>query len=235
MSGCRSRRCCTGLGKGRVSWIALDAPPRPARPRPRWFCRWPVRRCSRAPTTPATGRLGGRPCPAAREPLIRVGLGRPVQCVLQRSDPLASDSRQRGCSTAGCVVPRPDQYYNRVRPPCRHLIHFRLLPAYKILICYHRGLSHGHGHNHSRYAVRQPATTWQAAGQTARRQTRPNPPLPRPAPGCAYHRPPRRIGVENGLALFLVLRVPGAAINQSQREAALTRSTFTKSTANKPL
>jgi hypothetical protein len=38
MSGCRSRRCCTGLGKGRVSWIALHAPPRPARPRSRWFC-----------------------------------------------------------------------------------------------------------------------------------------------------------------------------------------------------
>jgi hypothetical protein len=40
---------------------------------------------------------------------------------------------------------------------------------------------------------------------------------------------------KNGLALFLVLRVPGAAINQAQREAALIRSTFTKSTANKPL
>ena len=30
----------------------------------------------------------------------------------------------------------------------------------------------------------------QAAGQTPRRQTRPNPPLPRPAPGCAHHRRP---------------------------------------------
>ena len=30
-------------------------------------------------------------------------------------------------------------------------------------------------------------------------------------------------------------RVPGAAINQAQREAALTRSTFKKSIANKPL
>lgn len=48
------------------------------------------------------------------KPLIRVGLGRPVQCVLQRSDTLASDSRQRGCSTAGCVVPRPDQYSSPV-------------------------------------------------------------------------------------------------------------------------
>ena len=51
----------------------------------------------------------------------------------------------------------------------------------------------------------------------------------------ALSRPPRRIRVENGLALFLVLRVPGAAINQAQREAALIRSTFTKSIANKPL
>ena len=40
---------------------------------------------------------------------------------------------------------------------------------------------------------------------------------------------------KNGLALFLVLRVPGAAINQAQREAALIRSTFRKSIANKPL
>ena len=47
--------------------------------------------------------------------------------------------------------------------------------------------------------------------------------------------PPRRIRVENGLALFLVLRVPGSAINPAQREAALTRSYFTKSIANKPL
>ena len=70
MSGCRSRRSCTGLGKGRVSWIGLHAPRRPARPRPRWFCRCPVRRCSRAPaTTPATGRLRGTPCPGARETL----------------------------------------------------------------------------------------------------------------------------------------------------------------------
>ena len=80
-----------------------------------------------------------------------------------------------------------------------------------------------------------PATTGQAAGQTARRQTRPNPPLPRPAPGWAYYGPPRRIRVENGLALFPVLRVPGAAINQAQREAALIRSTFRKSIANKPV
>src|ERR1700691_6063910 len=31
----------------------------------------------------------------------------------------------------------------------------------------------------------RPATTWQAAGQTARRQTRPNPPIPRHTPGLA--------------------------------------------------
>ena len=47
------------------------------------------------------------------------------------------------------------------------------------------------GVDHCDYTVRQaglrPA---QAAGQTARRQTRPNPPLPRPAPGRAHHRRP---------------------------------------------
>jgi hypothetical protein len=58
---------------------------------------------------------------------------------------------------------------------------------------------------------------------------------PRLAPGCASYGPPRCIRVENGLAVFLVLRVPGAAINPAQREAALIRSFFTKSTANKPL
>jgi hypothetical protein len=46
---------------------------------------------------------------------------------------------------------------------------------------------------------------------------------------------PPPIRVENGLALFLVLRVPGGAINPAQRDAALTRSFFTKSIANKPL
>jgi hypothetical protein len=46
--------------------------------------------------------------------------------------------------------------------------------------------------------------------------------------------PPRRIRVENGPALLIVLCVPGAAINQAQREA-LTCSTFRKSIANKPL
>jgi len=54
-------------------------------------------------------------------------------------------------------------------------------------------------------------------------------------PGRTYCGPPRRIRVDNGLALFLVLRVPGAAINPAQREAALIRSTFRKSIANKPL
>jgi hypothetical protein len=50
---------------------------------------------------------------------------------------------------------------------------------------------------------------------------------------------PAKVGVtthrvENGLALLIALRVPGAAINQAQRET-LTCSYFTKSIANKPL
>ena len=63
--------------------------------RPRWSCRCPVRRCWRAPwPTPAAGRLRGRPCPAAREPSIRVALAARYSALLQRSDPVASDSRR---------------------------------------------------------------------------------------------------------------------------------------------
>ena len=34
-----------------------------------------------------------------------------------------------------------------------------------LLIGHHRGLSHGHGHNHSRYAVRQAGYDWQLRGK----------------------------------------------------------------------
>ena len=90
-------------------------------------------------------------------------------------------------------------------------------------------------HNHSRYAVRQASYDLASCEANGSSTNPAEPAVTRPAPGCAYYGPPRPIRVENGLALFLVLRVPGAAINMAQREAALTRSTFRKSIANKPL
>ena len=47
------------------------------------------------------------------------------------------------------------------------------------------------GHDHTGYSVRQAAYDLRkTAGQTPRRQTRPNPPLPRPARRRAHHRRP---------------------------------------------
>jgi hypothetical protein len=74
------------------------------------------------------------------EPPVRVSLGRPVKHMLQRADPVPTDSRQGGPSrissthrsgpfsvrvneaaalpiTAGCVVLRLDRYYGRLRLP----------------------------------------------------------------------------------------------------------------------
>ena len=74
-------------------------PPRTPRPRPRWSCRCPVRRCCahRHPRPPQDVFAVDLVLQRVK-PSIRVGLGRPVQRVLQRSDSVASDSRQGGPS-----------------------------------------------------------------------------------------------------------------------------------------
>jgi hypothetical protein len=76
------------------------------------------------------------------------------------------------------------------------------------------------------------ATTGQAAGQTACRQTRPTPYHVPLAARIIY--PPWLFASKTAWRCSAVLRVSGCE-NQAQPEAALTRSTFTKSTANRPL
>ena len=77
----------------------------------------------------------------------------------------------------------------------------------ELLVGHHRGLSHGHGHNHSRYAVRQASYDLASCGANGSSTNPAEPAVTTSRPGCAYYGPPRRIRVENGLALFLVLRV----------------------------
>ena len=57
-----------------------------------------------------------------------------------------------------------------------------------------------------------------------------------PVVGRKYHMARRGVfASKTGWHLLIVLRVRGPAINQAQREGLLSRSTFTKSIANKPL
>src|SRR5579872_5340213 len=88
------------------------------------------------------------------KPPVRIGLGRPVQRMLKRSDSVPSDSRQGGPSrilgthqsaapslrvneaaalpiTAGCVVLRLDRYYDRLRLPPGTTPASRLHTGYK--------------------------------------------------------------------------------------------------------
>jgi hypothetical protein len=138
--------------------------PRTPRHPPGWPCRCPARRCSGAPRpTPPQDVFAVDLVSQRMEPSFRVGPGRPVQRMLQRSDSVPPDSRQGGPSrntgthqsaapssraneaaalpiTAGCVVLRLDRYYDRLRLPPGTPPASRLLTGYRAaLVRGHRG------------------------------------------------------------------------------------------------
>ena len=115
--GISTRRAGSGRYRPSLSSLASSPSsrvPRTARPGPKWSCRCPVRRYSHAPSpTHAGARPCGRPCLPARGTFAGIGLGRPVQRMLQGTNRISRDTPARslrgGTSPSGTHRAPPQQ------------------------------------------------------------------------------------------------------------------------------